>query len=157
MVDIDGVVADVRHRLHHVERRPKDWKAFFAAADRDGVHPEGAALVQVLTADHDVVFLTGRPAHLERVTRRWLERHGMGGHRLIMRPGGDHRPAAVLKVERLRQLADEADVQLVVDDDPLVLAAVEAAGFTTMVADWERRSREEAAALQHAQEDEGRT
>ena len=28
--DIDGVLADVRHRLHHVERSPKNWDGFFA-------------------------------------------------------------------------------------------------------------------------------
>jgi len=31
-VSIDGVLADVHHRLHHIARRPKDWPAFFAAA-----------------------------------------------------------------------------------------------------------------------------
>ena len=35
VVDIDGVVADVRHRLHHVADRPKDWRSFFAAAADD--------------------------------------------------------------------------------------------------------------------------
>ena len=40
--DIDGVVADVRHRLHHLERRR--WLRFFEAADEDTVLPEGAAL-----------------------------------------------------------------------------------------------------------------
>ena len=33
--DVDGVVADVAHRLHHVARRPKDWRRFFAAAPKD--------------------------------------------------------------------------------------------------------------------------
>ncbi len=33
--DIDGVLADVRHRLHHVAARPKDWDAFFGAAPQD--------------------------------------------------------------------------------------------------------------------------
>ena len=32
IVDLDGVVADVRHRLHHLEGRRKDWGRFFAAA-----------------------------------------------------------------------------------------------------------------------------
>ena len=31
--DVDGVVADVRHRLHHLGRHR--WDRFFAAADRD--------------------------------------------------------------------------------------------------------------------------
>ena len=34
IVDIDGVVADVRHRLVHVQSRPKDWDAFFDASSR---------------------------------------------------------------------------------------------------------------------------
>jgi hypothetical protein len=42
--DIDGVLADVRHRVHHLEGRRKDWGAFFQAAPRDGLHPEGLAL-----------------------------------------------------------------------------------------------------------------
>jgi hypothetical protein len=72
IIDVDGVVADVRHRLHHIKRKPKDWDAFFAAADRDGPHREGIELVQELAEDHDVVFLTGRPRRLHGDTVRWL-------------------------------------------------------------------------------------
>ena len=35
VLDVDGVIADVRHRLHHVERKPKNWPAFVAAMDDD--------------------------------------------------------------------------------------------------------------------------
>ena len=45
IIDLDGVVADARHRLHHLETRPKDWDAFFAAAVDDDAHPEGVAIV----------------------------------------------------------------------------------------------------------------
>src|SRR5659263_561226 len=43
--DIDGVLADVRHRLPHVQARPKDWDAFFAAIGKDPVLPDGLAPV----------------------------------------------------------------------------------------------------------------
>jgi phosphoglycolate phosphatase-like HAD superfamily hydrolase len=33
--DVDGVVADVRHRLRHVAHGRKNWNAFFAAAADD--------------------------------------------------------------------------------------------------------------------------
>ncbi len=39
--DMDGVVADVRHRLHHLRRQ--NWSRFFAAADADPLLAEGAA------------------------------------------------------------------------------------------------------------------
>ena len=44
--DVDGVLADVRHRLRHVERKPKDWPAFFAAMGDDAPLPEGVALAR---------------------------------------------------------------------------------------------------------------
>ena len=51
MFDIDGVVADVRHRLHFLQRRPKDWPGFFAAAADDPGLAEG--INRVLAAvDH---------------------------------------------------------------------------------------------------------
>ncbi len=157
VVDIDGVVADVRHRLHHLQRRPKDWDGFFAAADADPPHAEGVAVVTRLAADHDVVFLTGRPEWLQAATLAWLERHGLGGHTLVMRPRGDRRPAAQVKVEALRRLAAGRQVAVVVDDDDVVLAAMAAAGFPTFHADWESRPDDADDALRSAQETEGRT
>jgi hypothetical protein len=35
VIDIDGVLADVRHRLKYLEQRPKNWGAFFRAAPKD--------------------------------------------------------------------------------------------------------------------------
>ncbi|HJR25935.1 MAG TPA: hypothetical protein VJ804_10705 [Acidimicrobiales bacterium] len=157
IVDIDGVVADVRHRLHHIEGRRKSWQRFFDEAGDDGLHEEGRAIVERLREDHEVVYLTGRPRWLEGVTRAWLEEHGLGGHRLVMRPDDDRRPAAQLKVEALHRLADGRVVGIVVDDDRRVVDAMAAAGFPTFHADWERRALDEQRALTKAQEEEGRT
>ena len=157
IVDLDGVVADVRHRLHHIRGRRKDWDAFFAAAARDDVHPEGAAVVATLAASHEVVFVTGRPAHLRGVTEGWLLEHGLDGHRLVMRPAGDRRPAAVVKVELVAALAADRAIGIVVDDDPVVLAAMRRAGHSTFAADWEARTDADAAAVRTAQESDGRT
>jgi hypothetical protein len=156
IVDLDGVVADVRHRLHHLEG-PKRWQAFFEAAVDDPVHPEGRAIVERLAEDHEIVYLTGRPGWLEPATRAWLDDHGLGGHGLVMRPERDRRPAAVVKVELLETLAAGRVVGMVVDDDRRVVAAMQAAGFPTFHADWERRALDEQRALDAAQEGEGRT
>lgn len=157
IVDIDGVLADVRHRLHHIERRPKHWDAFFAAAVDDEVHAEGVAVVERLALDHEIVFLTGRPQHLEADTKMWLEEHGLGGHRLVMRPAGHRGPAAQLKVRLLGELARGRSVAVVVDDDPLVIDAMQEAGYDTLLADWEPRRRSGERALRDAQDVEGRT
>jgi hypothetical protein len=157
VVDIDGVVADVRHRLRHIEGRRKDWDAFFAAAVDDPPHLEGVNLVGKLAAEHDVLFLTGRPERLRADTEAWLELHGLGGHRLAMRPDGDRRPAALMKLRRLRDEARTRSVGVVVDDDPVVVDAMKEAGYLVLHATWERRSPEDDAALTTAQELDGET
>jgi hypothetical protein len=152
-VDIDGVVADVRHRLHHVERAPKDWGAFFAGAADDPPLAVGVDRVRALLADHEVVFLTGRPERLRRVTQQWLDRHGLGGPRLVMRPRGDYRPARQTKAEEIRRLARGRSVALVLDDDPEVCATLRAAGWPVEQASWVPHPK----TLRDAQEREGRT
>ena len=157
IVDIDGVVADVRHRLHYLQSRPKNWDGFFAAAPSDSAHPEGVQLVTSLAADHEVVFLTGRPERLRPQTADWLEAHGVGGHRLVMRRDGDHRPAAQVKRDLLLALAGGRTVGIVVDDDEIVLAALADAGYPTLAARWEQRLPEDSRALLNAQEVDGET
>ena len=157
VVDLDGVVADVRHRLHYLQGGRKDWDGFFAAARQDDPHPEGLAIVDTLARDHEIVFLTGRPNHLREETLRWLAEHGLGGHRVVMRPEGDRRPAAIVKLELLRSLARDRPVGIVVDDDPVVLDAARRDGFPTFAAAWEGRTAEAELTLHDAQEADGRT
>lgn len=150
--DIDGVVADVRHRLHYLDRRPKDWGKFFNHADSDPALPVGIELVRLLSADHDIVWLTGRPEWLRRVTHRWLESHGLPTKELLMRGNGDYRPARILKVDVLRKL-DARSIAAFVDDDPDVIASALNAGFPAQLADWVPHSK----TLAEAQEKLGRT
>jgi hypothetical protein len=153
VLDIDGVLADVRHRLHHIERRPKDWQAFFAAIPGDPPLVEGVELARQLAADHQLLYLTGRPRWTEAMTRAWLQRQGLPAGRLVMRRAGDRRPAAVAKPALLSEFASGRAVAVVVDDDPDVCAALAAAGWPVRLADWMTRTT----ALAQAQEAEGRT
>jgi hypothetical protein len=150
--DIDGVVADVRHRLHFLEKRPKDWPAFFAGAADDPCLEQGINRVLAAVADYEVVWLTGRPNSLRAVTRRWLAEHGLPGTELIMRSQRDFRPAPVLKMAELNKLRAR-QVELFVDDDAKVIAAAAEAGFPAVLADWMTAS----SVLSEAQDEAGRT
>jgi len=62
VLDLDGVLADTRHRMHHLRARPKDWDGFFTAAVHDPAHPEGLALArEAARRGAPVVYLSGRP------------------------------------------------------------------------------------------------
>ncbi|MFI1996104.1 hypothetical protein [Actinoplanes sp. NPDC020271] len=150
---MDGVVADVRHRLRHIEKRPKNWNAFFAAAHRDPALRPGVELVDEYAEDHDIVWLTGRPERLRAVTERWFEEHDLPAGRLLMRSDRDRRPAKDYKAFRVRRLAAEATVAVIVDDDPEVVRRLEREGFPVRLADWVPHRR----SLARAQERDGRT
>lgn len=154
VIDIDGVLADVRHRLHYLETKPKDWGGFFAGIPDDPALPEGRAVVDRLAVDHELIYLTGRPSATRTETQAWLDRHGFPRARLIMRSTRDRRPARQTKPALLRDLtADGRRVGVVVDDDPLVCDALEQGGWTVLRADWMTRPE----TLANAQENTGRT
>jgi len=135
--DIDGVLADVRHRLHHVTARPKDWDAFFGAADDDPPLAEGLSAVETAArAGHTVMYLTGRPERCRAATVAWLTDQGLPTGELFMRADSDRRPARITKVATLNRLARRFEVAAFVDDDAAVVEAVRRAGFTVLHAQW---------------------
>ncbi len=152
--DIDGVLADVRHRLHHIESGRRDWDGFFASAPEDPALADGCqAALQAVASGLTLVYLTGRPERCRVDTVQWLSAQGLPEGELIMRRDSDRRPARVLKVDALRRIASQAHVAYLVDDDAQVVAAAEDAGFTTRLADWVPRQDP----LTQAQETLGRT
>jgi hypothetical protein len=154
VVDLDGVLADVRHRLHFIAGSPRDWDGFFAGIPSDPVLAEGRAVVERLASDHRIVYLTGRPERTRAETVAWLERHRLPQGELIMRRERDRRPAKVTKPELLRGLADRGErIGVVVDDDPQVCAALERQRWPVLRADW----MGPAEPLSTAQEELGRT
>jgi phosphoglycolate phosphatase-like HAD superfamily hydrolase len=161
--DVDGVLADVGHRLHHLQGERKDWRAFFAAAHQDPPLGAGIDLARELAEGFRLAYLTGRPERLRTVTQGWLHRHGLPVGPLWMRAPGDFRPARVMKLEALRQLAGPPGVEVVVDDDVEVVTALRAAGYAVLQATWAETARSgpgSSAArrvLREAQEADGRT
>jgi hypothetical protein len=151
--DIDGVVADVAHRVGHLAASPPDWEAFFAGAARDTPLRQGLAVVAEVIDTHEVAWLTGRPERIRAVTTDWLQAQGLPADRLYMRPDGDDRPASVLKAHWLAELARFLPVALVVEDDEAVVAELLAAGWPVRQASWAAPS----APLHTAQERWGRT
>jgi hypothetical protein len=153
VIDVDGVLADVRHRLKHLDRSPKDWDAFFRAAPDDPPLAVGVDAARRLAEVYEVVYLSGRPERCRVDTVAWFERHGLPPGELLLRPRRDFRPSKDYKVTVLRQLGERAPVAVLVDDDPAVLEAARQAGFDVLPATW----MGEAPLLHEAQEEDGRT
>jgi phosphoglycolate phosphatase-like HAD superfamily hydrolase len=151
--DIDGVLADVTHRLHHLRARPQRWERFFQAADVDPLLEEGADRLRKAQEDFEVVYLTGRPERNRRLTERWLASHDLPIGPLHMREDDDYRPARMMKREVLRWLARTQEVASVLDDDPAVVRVLADDGWPVELATWLPHS----STLADAQENKGRT
>ncbi|MFC3348737.1 hypothetical protein ACFOOM_15150 [Streptomyces echinoruber] len=151
--DLDHTLADTAHRQRFLERRPKDWDAFFAAAPQDPPLARGVALLHRWARECEIVYLTGRPERCRRATLDRLAAHGLPEGRVHMRRDDDRRPARRTKLEVLRRPAGRREVRVLVDDGELVCADAERAGFPVVRARWAAPS----ASLRAAQEKEGRT
>jgi hypothetical protein len=157
--DIDGVLADVRHRVHWVERRPKKWVDFFQAAPDDGLLDGGRDhMAAALASGLDIMYLTGRPEWCRRDTVQWLAQHNLPSAPLHMRPDDDHRAARFYKLEIAQSLAAEHEIVEIIDDDSAVVALLRGNGFTVIHATWmDGGTNGVDAILREAQEVEGRT
>ncbi|MFD5427514.1 hypothetical protein [Streptomyces sp. NPDC127084] len=151
--DLDGTLAETGHRQHFLERRPRDWDAFFGAAPDDTPLADGLRMVAEDAVDCEIVYLTGRPERCRAATVEWLERHGLPNGRLFMRRNHDRRPARTTKLEILKRLGRNREIRMLVDDDELVCDAARRAGYTVIRADWASTS----AAMRDAQQRQGRT
>ncbi|MFF5304128.1 hypothetical protein ACFY5F_32685 [Streptomyces sp. NPDC013161] len=151
--DLDNTLADTAHRQRFLERKPRDWDGFFGAAPQDPPLAEGIALALESAEECEVVYLTGRPERCRRDTLAWLATQGLPEGRVLMRRNDDRRPARRTKLEKLKQLARDREIRVLVDDDELVCDDAERAGFRVVRARWTSPS----AALEAAQEGEGRT
>lgn len=118
VTDLDGTLADIRHRLHFIESKPKRWDEFFDACVDDAPIPENIRVVQALrNIGHQVVVLTGRNERVREQTEAWLSEHAVPHNSLIMRPAKDFRPDHILKRDMARFMDLTPDNTLGILDD----------------------------------------
>lgn len=131
LVDIDGTLADVTHRLHHIRGKgKKNWHRFFQAMHKDEPNQIVVDWVKNLAPEYEVVIVSGRPDNYRELTEAWLEEHGIDYSALHMRRAGDRRPDDVVKREILHQLGKDR-IAFVIDDRASVCRMWRAEGLRT--------------------------
>lgn len=125
--DLDGTLANVKHRLHFIKEGKKDWKSFFSHGVHDTCDEYCLSLVRkAQAAGQEIIFLTGRPAYLSRDTVKWIkDQTGIStelNKTLFMRPSGNRKQDTVVKEEiYLRDIAPHYEIVLALDDKPEIL------------------------------------
>lgn len=117
--DLDGTLADLRHRLHFIESSPPDWDTFFKNVYLDTPIVHMVRLCQWLekSRDWDIIIASGRSDVCKQDTITWLKEHGIRYMKLYMRQAGDHRPDDEVKQDILQQIMDDGFTPMMVFDD----------------------------------------
>lgn len=143
--DLDGTLADVRHRVHFVRDGNRNYDAFFAACVDDLPY---AHVISTLRAHEDaghiVEVWSARSDKVRAETIAWLERNGVHPTNLThMRADGDMTEDATLKRSWLMALANQDRPDLVYDDRQRVVDMWREEGIPCfqVVANWEDDER----------------
>lgn len=106
--DIDGTVADVTHRRHYVQSKPKNWAAFEKLAHLDPPIERVIKMVQLLQGKGwTLLMCSGRGEQQRGITEKWLKENGLHPVKLYMRKEGDYRQDSIVKKELLDQIKED--------------------------------------------------
>jgi len=131
LVDIDGTLADGRHREHLVKGDRKNWNEYFSLLGQDAVYQHIVDRVNSLSVNHQIVVVSGRPDTYQFETINWLTAvAGVHYDWLFMRSGSDRRPDYIVKEEILRRLPKE-QIVLCLDDRASVIEMWRRNGINT--------------------------
>lgn len=145
IVDVDGTIADITHRLHFVKRpsKDRDYPAFFDAMGKDKPKKDVIEIIEKLSYDYGIIFVTGRPWSHWKETSDWIEKHALMSFcrhaDFFMRPDGDFTPDAELKARIYEEkIEGKFDVVAVFDDRQSVVDMWRSKGLTCFqVEQWE--------------------
>lgn len=158
--DIDGTLADVKHRRHFLGTHGKpDWESFFDAmvddppiasvcwlAELIGRVSKWGEIVEQDTFNFDVFICSGRPNSHRNQTEDWLMEYvpelTIRSKAVLMREAGDTRSDVIVKREMLAGIRGQGYEPLfVVDDRQRVVDMWREEGITCLqcdASDWDK-------------------
>ena len=120
--DLDGTIADSRHRAHLLRGAIKDWDEYHMQCSGDAPITHIIAIANAMALYHDVMIMTGRSERAKRKTIKWLSDHGVIYKELLMRPADCEDDPVTLKSRWINELKPTPDNTVCAfDDDPIVV------------------------------------
>jgi predicted secreted acid phosphatase len=114
--DIDGTLADVSERLHHIKKKPKDWDSFFQGIPQDKAIHSMVRLCNILYEfGIKIILCSGRSDQYRAETIEWMAQQGVRYHELRLRGEHDRRSDVIVKREMLAGM-DRSKILFVVED-----------------------------------------
>jgi phosphoglycolate phosphatase-like HAD superfamily hydrolase len=124
IVDLDGTLADVEHRVEFVKQTPINWKDFNDRMIHDPIYLWCFELIHAMKdRGYKIIFITGRGEDYRSHTLNWLLKNQVQFDELYMRKPNDQREDADVKEEiYFEHVEKRFQVLFVVDDRKSVVA-----------------------------------
>lgn len=148
IVDLDGTLCNIDHRLHHVRTEgKKNWKTFSEGLSQDTPNAWCADLVSLIhNSRNTLVYCSGRSEEYRDKTIAWLKQHNLYwqcvennnvgipiAEHLYMRPNGDYRTDWIIKETILDfELLTKFDIVFAIDDRQQVVDLWRRRGITAL-------------------------
>lgn len=136
--DIDGTLADVRHRVHFVssdEKSERDWKSFNAEMIHDTPVEDVVKLVDMFVVlGMRILILTGRQEKYRKYTEQWLTWNNIYFDELRMRKESDQRKDFICKSDML-SIEEEIEIYFIFEDRQTVVDMWRERGLTVFQCD----------------------
>ena len=138
VVDIDGTLTNLDHRLSLIEGTKKLWEDFYNECSYDVPYPEIINLVNLLikSNNYNIVFCTGRPEYVREKTIEWLTVYldiDEYNIELLMRSSKDWREDTIVKPKLLENEGLTPDkVEFILDDRDSVVKKFRELGYKVL-------------------------
>lgn len=134
VVDLDGTLCQIDHRLHFVRGEgKKNWKAFFEALKDDTPNFWCQSIITGVKDIYDIVLCSGRTDNYEQLTMNWLSNWGIDYNELFMRKRNDFRPDYIVKEVILDfEILTRYKPYFFIDDRSSVVKMWRSRGFTCL-------------------------
>lgn len=131
--DLDGTLANIKHRLHHIKEGKPNWDAFNRACNEDLPEWKIIRLAREFSADgYHIIICTGRMADVRDKTEDWLQHYDIPYHRLYMRQPDDFRSDVDVKKQMLELMEPVYRIYMVFEDRNKVVKMYRDHGLTCL-------------------------
>lgn len=117
--DLDGTLADIKHRRVHLNPTNPDWNSFNSQMSNDIPNAPVVDLYKTLwkSGRYQLIIVSGRSDEYRKFTEQWLSWNEIPFNKLIMRKRHDSRSDHIVKEEILKQIQSlDKEIAFVVDD-----------------------------------------
>lgn len=138
IVDLDGTLCDVEHRVEFVKMNPINWKEFNERMIHDPIiHWCLELIIAMKKQGYQILFVTGRGEDYREHTETWLKKNQVNYDLLLMRAIGDFREDDDVKESLYREnIERNYQVLFVVDDRQSVVKRWRELKLICLQCDW---------------------